>query len=206
MISLLILNSKSTNLSYQHYHTSGLILSSRDVGEADRLYDIFTERFGRITALAKSVRQLKSKLRYQLRDWQLVKLSLVRGKNVWRIVYTESRAGATLGQERERVLGRWLKLLDRLVVDEGRRPSVWREVWQAYFFLQTESLAPAALADYELLASLRLLEALGYCEVPRSCAIFGVGTPWLATPLDQVSPHRDSITAVVEEALYHSHL
>ncbi len=193
-------------MSYQHYHTTGLILSSRDVGEADRLYDIFTERFGRITALAKSVRQLKSKLRYQLHDWQLVKLSLVRGKNIWRIVYTESSAALPLERARERVLGRWLKLLDRLVVDEGRRPRLWREVWQAYFFLQTEELAPTALADYELLASLRLLEALGYCEVPRTCAVFGIATPWPATPLDQFSPHRDSITAVVEEALYHSHL
>src|SRR6476646_175067 len=67
------------------YHTEGIILSSRNYGEAGKYYSIFTRDLGMIYATASGVRKLSSKLRFVLQDFVYVKVDLVQGKDFWRI-------------------------------------------------------------------------------------------------------------------------
>ncbi len=94
----------------------------------------------------------------------------------------------------------------RFVVDEGRRVSVWREAVSAYEFLMLETFSPAALVNFELLASLRLLETLGYCEMPPLLRPLAAATPWQLAEVKAFTPHRPTVLAIIEQALYHSHL
>ena len=68
------------------YHTEGFVLSGQSVGEANKYFRIFTKDFGMVGAMAQGIRLLQSKLRYSLQDYSYSKISLVRGKQVWRIV------------------------------------------------------------------------------------------------------------------------
>ena len=51
------------------YHTEGIILGSRNFGEAGKYYYIFTRDLGMITAGAQGVRKMSSKLRFVLQDF-----------------------------------------------------------------------------------------------------------------------------------------
>lgn len=201
------------------YHTDGLILVSRPAGESSRLFQIFTERFGRVTALAVGVRELKSKLRYHLQDLCLARFALVRGRAGWQIVYAEPirfnledfkkvepLKGGIGGPEKRDAAARLCRLLVRFVVGEGRRVNVWREAASAYEFLVAETFSPEALVNFELLASLRLLETLGYCESPPPLRPLAAAAPWQLAKVETFTSHRQTALAVVERALYHSHL
>ena len=67
------------------YHTEGIILGSKNYGEAGKYYFIFTRDLGMIYASAQGVRKISSKLRFILQDASYVKVDLVRGKDFWRI-------------------------------------------------------------------------------------------------------------------------
>lgn len=197
------------------YHTDGLILGSRPTGESGRLFQIFTERLGRVTALAAGIRELKSKLRYSLIESDLVKISLVRGRGVWRIINAEPRFNLGDFKKAEPLecdpakrtaAARLCRLLIRFVVDQGRRANVWREAESAYEFLMAETFSPEALANFELLAVLRLLETLGYCETTPLLRPLAAAAPWRLAEVETFTPHRPAALAIIEQALYHSHL
>src|SRR3989344_8517195 len=72
-------------MSHHLYQTPGIVLSSSPYGEANRDFRIFTKELGLIRASAQGIRFLKSKLRYAIHDFSYCDLSLVRGKEVWRL-------------------------------------------------------------------------------------------------------------------------
>ena len=64
------------------YKTQGIIIKRRNFGEADRLLTIYTEKKGKVTAIAKSVRKIKSKLAGHLELFYLSDFMIVEGKNI----------------------------------------------------------------------------------------------------------------------------
>src|SRR3989338_3781658 len=67
------------------YHTEGVILGSRNSGEAGKYYYIFTRDLGMIYATAQGVRKMSSRLRFILQDFAYLKIDLVAGRDFWRI-------------------------------------------------------------------------------------------------------------------------
>ena len=67
------------------YHTQGFILSSRNVGEANRVLTVFTRELGLIRAVVQGVRLGKSKLKFALQDFSFANIDFVKGREVWRI-------------------------------------------------------------------------------------------------------------------------
>ncbi|MBU1159875.1 DNA repair protein RecO, partial [Patescibacteria group bacterium] len=77
-------------MSHIIYQTEGIILRKSNFGEADRILTIFTEKFGKISAVAQGVRYLKSKLRYNLETMSRSRIGLVASKKTdWRIIDAE---------------------------------------------------------------------------------------------------------------------
>lgn len=76
-------------MSYHIYTTKGIILSERPVKEADRIYSILTREFGLIRAIATGVRKETSKLRGAIEPVSVSNVSLVRGKEYWRLTSAE---------------------------------------------------------------------------------------------------------------------
>lgn len=63
------------------YKCTGIVIRRFNVGEADRLLDVYTPRLGRIRVKAKGVRRPRSKLVGQLEIFSEVDLVLVSGKS-----------------------------------------------------------------------------------------------------------------------------
>ncbi len=66
--------------------TSAFILRRYNLRDADRIYTLYTERLGKIDAIATGVRKIKSKLASHLEPCGVVAVTLVRGKRGWRLV------------------------------------------------------------------------------------------------------------------------
>src|SRR5512146_101812 len=72
-------------MSHHIYNTRALVLGSRTRGERDRVFALLTRDVGLVKALAQGVRRESSKLGGVLMDYAISDVSLVKGKNAWRI-------------------------------------------------------------------------------------------------------------------------
>jgi recombinational DNA repair protein (RecF pathway) len=170
-------------MSYSVYSTRGFILGSAPSGEAGKTYAIYTEQFGLLRAHAQGVRHLKSKLRYNLTDYNFATFSLVRGKEFWRITGAVSEAVDGVGtpslpSESAAVRARILNFIKRLVQGEERNDEL---------FAVLVDLASGPVSETRILA--RALSSLGYLDLS---ALEGMG-------------EREMISAI-NKALRESHL
>ncbi len=62
------------------YQTNAIILKREDIFEADRIYHLYTEDFGRVRTLAGSVRKINSKLAGHLEPFNLIWVELMSKK------------------------------------------------------------------------------------------------------------------------------
>lgn len=62
------------------YKTQGIVLSSINFGEADKILTVMTERFGKVKVIAKGVRKIKSHLAGSLEPFMLDELQLHEGR------------------------------------------------------------------------------------------------------------------------------
>jgi recombinational DNA repair protein (RecF pathway) len=141
--------------------TEGFILKSLNFGEANRYFFIFSQEFGLIKSTAQSVRQLKSKLRYGLEDYSLSLLSVVRGREVWRITNAEKLIKIS-EPERLSLLSRLFSLLLRLLHGEEKNERLFAHLRAGVDFLVTANLMSEDLSNFECIMALRILSALGY--------------------------------------------
>lgn len=151
-------------MSYHLYQTTGLILGHYYSGEADRLLQIFTRQFGLITALARGVREIRSKLRPNLQDFSVSELGLIRGRELWRVVSAERLSPLAVSGQRRLAAARIFSLLRRLIRGEERHDTLYDDLHQALIFLagRSDHFHDAWLADYELAVVARVLHHLGY--------------------------------------------
>lgn len=154
-------------MSHHIYHTRGVILASNAVGESNRFYKIFTEELGLVGGSAQSVREGKSKLRYTLQDFSIVNVDLVRGKEVWRIVSAGTHRPLDViknDHARLKLFASYCALLSRLLHGEGRDQELFDEIVMVIDFLEGETLPQELTLSFETLATLRVLEHLGYVD------------------------------------------
>lgn len=72
-------------MAYQTYTTDALVCGTFDRNTADRSYLLFTREAGMLYAAARSAREERSRQRYALQDFSLVRVSLVKGKAGWKV-------------------------------------------------------------------------------------------------------------------------
>lgn len=140
-------------MSYHIYTTDALILSSRPLREADRVYSILTRDLGLVKATALGVRKEGSKLRGSLEPVMLATVSLVKGKEYWRLTSALSESVIPPAPETLRPLA----LLEKLVQGEAAHPELFDGVKQ---FLTLS----ARDEDFETNFVAAILHHLGYLK------------------------------------------
>ena len=146
-------------MAYRHYHTLGLVIGHTARGEASRLYQILTPDLGLVKVVAQSIRLEKSKLRYNLQNYNFVNLSLVRGREYWRLIGAERSSPANSLQV---VFFRKISsILLRLIHGEQGNSLIFSDLEQAWELLIDKS-PDSNLEDLEIFILIRLLANLGY--------------------------------------------
>lgn len=136
-------------MAYTVHTTEGFILSSAPIGEANRLYHIFTREFGVIIATAQGVRLNVSKLRPHLLDFSFSSVSLVKGKEFWRIT-----SASGIKKSTDKTYVQILTIIKRLLQGEGEHESL--------FDYLKEELFKENLDETHLM--IRILLELGYID------------------------------------------
>src|ERR1035437_10293304 len=154
------------------YHTEGLILGSKNFGEAGKYYSIFTRDLGMIYASAQGVRKMSSKLRFILQDYSFVKIDLVQGRDFWRV--TSASKTNTLDQlsknaQTFEVFYNVANLLKRLLAGVEPNESLFTDLINGLFILEKIAKKDAPvffgkmdLRNIEAILVLRILNNLGY--------------------------------------------
>jgi len=180
---------------YHLYHTQAFILRSTDTGEANKYYSLFTREFGLIRASAQSVRAAHSKLRPGLIDYAHSNISLVRGKNSWRLTSAVSIGNVfqELSGSKEVALmfARSFALLARLLQGEEKNAELFDHVLSAFHFARHGSYSGMHIANFEYILVLRILHSLGYVGSAPDIAGFINSLLWS----DEVLQRMDLVKA-----------
>jgi DNA repair protein RecO len=148
------------------YKTEGLIIGSSLSGEANKFFYIFTRDLGLIGASAQGVRRLQSKLRYSLQDFSLSQISLVRGKNNWKITNAifDKNFYQIFNENSDKlfVCSQIFSLLKKLLAGEDKNEKLLDVVKSSLVFLEQSELGSEEIKNFECIVVLKILHNLGY--------------------------------------------
>ena len=193
-------------MSHHIYTTPGFVIASYPHGEAGKSLYIFTRDLGMVYATAQGVRKDNSKLRYHIQDFALSTFSLVRGKEVWRLVGAEKIAGVkAMHKPAKELYVRILKMLKRLVTGEEKHNDLFDVVYSAWQFLETTEDAQAISAS-EYIIMLRLLHLLGYVRNAEPFTDFFIDNTFSPELLAKITTLRSRAAQEINQALKESQL
>lgn len=192
------------------YNTEGFILGSVPAKDSSRYIYIFTKDIGLVGAHAQNARSLKSKLRYALDDFSFSKISLVKGKNSWRITGAtpEKRFYSVFSGKRDKLIlcANILSSIRTLVAGEEKNPELFSIVHSGLSFIENEDLSNALLGNVEAIFMLRILNNLGYFGGEENLREFAQGNEWSKELVESMTPFRKEAVKVVNRALHETHL
>ena len=140
-------------MAIEKYATESFVLASYESAEHDRTYKLFTKDFGLIFARATSVRKLESKLRTQLAVGRMTRVTLVKGKEIWRITGSEEHHSLLL------LRNDVIKLLERFVRGEGPQKTLFTHMKDIISTNNIDEGTGRLLARYLLLVDLGYADA-----------------------------------------------
>ncbi len=164
-------------MSHIIYSTEAVVLKTAEQGESSKLFWLFTEQFGLVLAHAQGVRAGHSKLKHELQLYNIAKVSLVRGREYWRVVNVAAADRAPHNKNKKKFMAEAADFVLRLVHGEGVNPDIFN------YFVEPE--------DNVVKFKAMVMVSLGY-----------LSPSLLATS----NANQDQLNEAVEAALAHSHL
>lgn len=143
------------------YVTSSLVLSRTPLAESASLVTLLTDEFGLIRARAEGLRKPGAKLAHALQTLDRSEVTLVRGKEGWRLsgAILDTHWFERLDRAQRLRAGRVAGLLLRLVRGEANDPALF-ELFSG-FLRQLPELAEESQDTLECHTALRMLALLG---------------------------------------------
>lgn len=195
---------------YHKHTTFAFVLNVSPSGEKNHFITLFTREFGMIRAKAQSVRVADSKLRYALQEYSYIEVSLVKGKDIWRItnalpiynIYFELK-------EKKEILmaiARVFSLIKRLLPDEGSEIYIFNDIEAICENAQNVEYTKKAIETIEWLFVIRMMCFLGYSHKEQFENICDDKVDWTNEYLDSVIAHKSNAILAINQALKASQL
>lgn len=190
-------------MHYHTYNTPGLIIAGAPSGEASRYVHVFTKDIGLIGAHVQNARNINSKLRYALDAPARSHVSLVRGKNMWRLVSAvpDKRFYSVFKEnpEKQRLCARTFSLIKKLLPGEEPNPELFAAVDEFLDFIEKEE--QNTLKDVEAILVLRILHILGYILENDLTRKFARSTGWNSEIVSAMTSQRKEAIQIINESL-----
>ena len=190
---------------YHMYNTEAFVLGGMPAGESSRFMYLFTKDLGLVGVRAQNVRSITSKLRYALDDFSHSKVSLVRGKQMWRLTNAAPHKNFFLTfrdrPEARDVSTRILSVVRMLVAGEEANPALFAILTDAFSFLETHAHDSEHTKNLEAILMLRILDNLGYFGSHETLGEFVQGTEWTPELLTAMQSKRRDAIVVINAAL-----
>ena len=183
------------------YHTEGLILGSKNYGEAGRYFHIFTRDLGMLYASAQGVRKISSKLRFIMQDLAYVKIDLVEGRDFWRVT-SASKTGlledSLKRKDTLRIFSNIARLLRRLLAGMEPDAVLFDDLVKGLEVM--EGTHSSQLESIEAVIVLRMLYHLGYIGGDRQLLDLAQ-SPFERDLVYEASKNRKDVLRGINKAL-----
>jgi len=189
---------------YQKYSTDALVLGSRERGESDRVYAMYTRDFGLVRARAAAVRSEHSRMRYALQNYSYANVSLVRGKRGWRAAGASALRGVSNDAANVSVFARIAELVLRLLAGEEENQYLFAALAEAHEALMQDECS--ARATIEIVCVARVLYALGYLSTEALETALFTHTAYTGEHLLEAETKRDKLLSSINRAIAESQL
>ncbi|HSH31825.1 MAG TPA: DNA repair protein RecO [Candidatus Saccharimonadales bacterium] len=153
-----------------YYQTVGIVLRRTNLGEADRIITFLAPELGKVRAVARGVRRIKSRLAGHLELFGEVDLMLAEGRSLDVITSARlQRPAEAMASDYGRLAAGYMlaEMLDRLV-GEG---AAGRELYESTRAGYLDLINQGASQLLELWFKLRLASALGYRPQLNRCTL-----------------------------------
>ncbi|MBI2577683.1 MAG: DNA repair protein RecO [Candidatus Wildermuthbacteria bacterium] len=148
-----------------YYKTPGIIIKSREYGEADRIFTVFTKEFGKLSLWAISQRKIASKLRGGLALFSVLEIEFVQGKSK-RILTDAMTMASVMGIQKDlrklQVGWKIMSLVDLLIHEEGGDSRVWHLLQDSFRVLNKYEKGDPSIGSLYQYFAWNLLSLLGY--------------------------------------------
>jgi DNA repair protein RecO (recombination protein O) len=138
-----------------------IVLKHLDWGEADRLLVLFSREMGKIRAVAKGARKMRSRKAGHLEPFTRVVLQLAKGRDLWIVTQAEMQE-AYQGLREDLVRTAYasyvVELLDRFTYEEGENTAIYRLLCETLQRVAQDQDVFLAVRYYEI----RILDLLGF--------------------------------------------
>ena len=154
------------------YRAQGLVIRHREFGEADRILTIYTLEKGKLQAIAKGVRKLKSRKAGHLEPFTQVTLQLAKGRNLEVVTQVETMRNFDNIRENLKLTAQAayiLELLDRFTYEEGENRALYNLVVETLSRLDA-GISPGLVTHYY---EVHLMDILGFKPQLQECVVCG---------------------------------
>lgn len=110
------------------YRTKAFVLAKNDLREADQVFDVYTQDFGRLKILGRAIRKIKSKLKAGIEVFYLSEIEFIQGriyKTLTDSIVIDKFGGLRNDLVRRGSAHRIAELIDILVHDQEKDEEVW---------------------------------------------------------------------------------
>ena len=111
------------------FRVTAIVLRQKEVGEADRILSLYTHEKGKLSAIAKGVRKIRSRKAGHLEPFTLVSLQLAAGRDLYIISQAEAQEMFTPLRTNLSLMGYAsyiVELVDRFTYDGEENPAIFR--------------------------------------------------------------------------------
>lgn len=141
--------------------TEAVVLRHKDWGEADRILWLYTRKMGKVRAIAKGVRKIRSRKAGHLEPFTRVNLMLARGRDL--LIVTQAETLEAYSNLREDLIhvgyaAYVVELLDRFTYDEDDNLQLYRLLNETLSRINSIENPTLPVRYYEI----HLLNLLGY--------------------------------------------
>ncbi len=159
---------------FTHNYTKAVILKQADRREADKIYTLYTESFGLIQVIGRSIR--KGKLNMGMRLFSTVQVGFIQGKSYNTLtdvspldVFLSSRIN--LGKIS--LFYRISETVLSLIKGEEKQEEVFSLIENTMKEIDSRKLSAKELSLVHIHFSFRLLQVLGYAPLLDRCTVCG---------------------------------
>ena len=198
---------------YKTYQTDGFVLAAKNIGEGNRLFYLFTEDLGLVQAYAQNIRSEKSKLRYQLQALSRVQVSLVRGREYWRVVGVEDTQPLFWNEKflykETIIMQKIFNLILRLVRGEEAHQVLFAIISNFFVSLNESGKESDSVLHHkhiELLTVARILHSLGYVSSRAPIDVLFTSEQIRAEDIEVVASNERYLLKTINTAFHESHL
>mgnify|MGYP001134833132 CR=1 FL=1 len=150
---------------FLHYRTKSFVLKKEDRGEADQIFTVFSEEFGKLEILGKGIRKISSKLRAGIDIFYLNEIEFIQGKThkiltdaILMNKFEEIRRDI----KRTEIAYKIAEIVDSLVGGEEKDDEIWEMIIKTFKKLNNSKIKNEKLEIIYFYFFWNLSTLLGY--------------------------------------------